>query len=48
VAFADHNQYGWGANGEPALDANRVYRIQFSWGTPTMDLWIDDIPFVLK
>jgi hypothetical protein len=48
VAFADLNQYGWGANDVTALDAAHVYGIQFSWGTPSMDLWIDDIAFVKK
>jgi hypothetical protein len=48
VAFTDLSQYGWGANDATALDAAHVYGIQFSWGTPTMDLWIDDIAFVKK
>ncbi len=48
VAYADLNQYGWGANDVTALDAAHVYGIQFSWGTPAMDLWIDDISFVEK
>jgi hypothetical protein len=48
VAYSDLNQYGWGANDVTALDAAHVYGIQFSWGIPAMDLWIDDISFVKK
>ena len=48
VAYTDLNQYGWGANDVTELDAQHVYGIQFSWGTPAMDLWIDDIAFVKK
>jgi hypothetical protein len=48
VAFADLTQMGWGANDVTAFDVAHVYGIQFSWGTPSMDLWIDDIAFVKK
>jgi|GEM_PF-1529081 hypothetical protein len=48
VQFTDLEQYGWGANNVTALDVAQVFGIQFSYGTPTMDLWIDDISFIKK
>jgi hypothetical protein len=48
IAFSDLDQFGWGDNDATALDVAHVYGIQFSWGTQSMDLWIDDIAFVKK
>jgi hypothetical protein len=48
VPFTMLQQAGWGANGVTALDVAHVFSVRFSWGTPSMDLWVDDIAFVKK